>query len=800
MEYTNNTTFSLKNKVKVDLIEFEYGEEDSPNTGYYYKNGETWVREDYTQLKSTTNGWERNTLKTNGNKSYIQYYKLTFTTVNAFYDLKSGYYYKNAKNEWCRETIEKAISTDGITYYEAPTFTPVDSTVRFFEPNKYYLDAELTTLADVYDAKATYYEKTGKYVISDSKNIYRKGAEWNEEVKEIPATVKLGTRALKWEAQKLEGFARNLNTLHGLILKTNDMLLADDSLTRENDTVQGCINKINDILAKFTTLTPGQIITVDHYGRIHSSELFDEQSGTWSNWGNNTTGTINKGENWVTVHLDDDVDNPTITVQHEFKNKKETTTTVSDLNNDSTVTGTGNNKTHGDKLALTEPIVDSMGHVIGKNVETVTLPFGFKTITPVATSTTVTDGTQNTTKVVADNTQDTLTIAPSNKWVRVAGDAEADKISIGHEVHSIDTTDSTATNLNDNSTAIINVPDFTYDKAGHFTAKKNHNYTLPYNFKTIAISAQSDKNGSMNANTTSVVADRVYDTLTLGTGNEWINLAGDADNDKITFAHKTSLGVETARGDSSAQMPNFGSTFKVPYLVSDEAGHITTLTDHTVKIPLPSLTNGTGNVVTGLALTPTTGALTETKANVGTLALTGYSLPESVTALPSATDTVNSAIGKLSKLVGSATPVSKQIDDKINALDVGKISGDFITSITETNGKISATAGSFDSSIVEENNKVLTSVDISSSGTITGTKMTLGTMATENATDYSTTESIEGTFLTKADAEDTYLTSESEITASKTAPTITTKTTSLTMEDLVAYVISLEARIAELEK
>ena len=354
--------------------------------------------------------------------------------------------------------------------------------------------------------------------------------------------------------------------------------------------------------------------------------------------------------------------------------------------------------------------------------------------------------------------------------------------------------------MNDDSTAIINIPDFTYDEAGHFTAKKKHNYTLPYNFKTIAISAQSDENNSMDANTTSVVADSVYDTLTLGTGNEWINLAGDADNDKITFAHKTSLGVETAKGDNEAQTPDFGSTFKVPYLVSDEAGHITTLTDHTVKIPLPSLTNGTGNVVTGLALIPSTGALTETKANVGTLALTGYSLPESVTALPIATDTVNSAIGKLSKLVGSATPVSEQIDDKINALDVSKISGDFITSVSETDGKISATVGSFDSSIVEEDNKVLTSVDISSSGTITGTKMTLGTMATEDAADYSTTESIKETFLTQVDAVDTYLTSESEITASETAPTITAETTSLTMEDLVAYVISLEARIAELEK
>lgn len=801
VEYTNNTTFSLKDKVKVDLIEFEYGSEDDPSSGYYFKgNDGSWVRENYNQLKNTKFGWERNTLTTNGSKSYIKYYKLTFTTVNAFYDLKNGYYYKNAKNEWCRETIEKTNSTDGVTYYPAPTFTPVADSVRFFEPNKYYLDAELTTLAETYDPDATYYEKTGKYVISDSKNIYHKGAEWNEEVAEIPSTVKLGIRAIKWEAKKLDGFARNLNTLHGLLLKTNDMLLADDSLTRENDTVQGCINSINDILAKFTTLTPGQIITVDHYGRIHSSELIDEQNGTWTNWGNGTTGIIDNGENWVTVHLDDDVDKPIITVQHEFKNARSTTTTVSDKNNDSTVTGTGNNKTHGDKLTLVEPIVDNMGHVIGKNIETVTLPFGFKTITPIATSDAVSDGTQNTTEVVADNTQDTLTIAPSNKWIRVAGDAEADKISVGHEVHDIDITDSTATDLNTNSIDSINIPDFTFDEAGHFTAKKKHNYTLPYNFRTIAVSAQSEDNSGIKSNTTSVVADSVYDTLTLGTGNEWINLAGDAANDKITFAHKVSLGVETAKGDTEAQTPSFGSTFKVPYLIADEAGHITALTDHTVKIPQPSLTNGTGNVVTGLTLTPSTGALIETKANVGSLTLTDYSLPESVTALPIASDTVNTAIGKLSKLVGSATPVNTQIENRIKELNVDEISGDFITSIAETDGKISATTGTFSSSIEEEDNKVLTSVNINSTGVITGTKMALGSMASESADDYSTTNSIEETFLAKTDAENTYLTSGSEITASETIPIITSKTTSLTMEDLVAYIISLEARIAELEK
>jgi hypothetical protein len=61
-----------------------------------------------------------------------------------------------------------------------------------------------------------------------------------------------------------------------------------------------------------------------------------------------------------------------------------------------------------DFIELYTPYVDAKGHVVGKNIETVTLPYGYKTIKAATQSTAVTDPSTNTTEVIADSTQDTL--------------------------------------------------------------------------------------------------------------------------------------------------------------------------------------------------------------------------------------------------------------------------------------------------------------------------------------------------------------------------------------------------------
>ena len=48
----------------------------------------------------------------------------------------------------------------------------------------------------------------------------------------------------------------------------------------------------------------------------------------------------------------------------------------------------------------------------------------------------------------------------------------------------------------------------------------------------------------------------------------------------------TKTGVtEGSYGDSTAQTPGYGSTFKVPYITVDKYGRITGASEHTVKIP-----------------------------------------------------------------------------------------------------------------------------------------------------------------------------------------------------------------------
>lgn len=115
-----------------------------------------------------------------------------------------------------------------------------------------------------------------------------------------------------------------------------------------------------------------------------------------------------------------------------------------------------------DTIKLYTPYVDATGHVVGKNIETITLPYGFKTIT--ATNSTNTDKwsqlngatsskNENVKNIVADNTKDTFNFKGGNKWIRFETDALRgtdtnntttsdgnNSLTIAHETHNIVTT------------------------------------------------------------------------------------------------------------------------------------------------------------------------------------------------------------------------------------------------------------------------------------------------------------------------------------------------------------------------
>jgi hypothetical protein len=82
-----------------------------------------------------------------------------------------------------------------------------------------------------------------------------------------------------------------------------------------------------------------------------------------------------------------------------------------------------------------------MGHIIGNNIETVTLPYGFKTI-KVTNNTSIDDAASTILSAgqIADSTQDILTFSASNKWIKFDNNTE-DTIKIGHAVNSINISD-----------------------------------------------------------------------------------------------------------------------------------------------------------------------------------------------------------------------------------------------------------------------------------------------------------------------------------------------------------------------
>lgn len=95
---------------------------------------------------------------------------------------------------------------------------------------------------------------------------------WYEQTK-YPLVIGYGFNTRIWK--ELPGFARDINTLHGWLLRLNEILQPNDTRTRDSNTIQGCINQMNDLLDKFGPLVPGDVLMVDEHGRINSRKLAD---------------------------------------------------------------------------------------------------------------------------------------------------------------------------------------------------------------------------------------------------------------------------------------------------------------------------------------------------------------------------------------------------------------------------------------------------------------------------------------------------------------------------------------------
>lgn len=194
---------------------------------------------------------------------------------------------------------------------------------------------------------------------------------------------------------------------------------------------------------------------------------------------------------------------------------------------------------------------------------------------------------------------------------------------------------------------------------------------------------------NVKVDNTTIAADSITDTLTLTAGNN-ITLTPNATNDGITvvakdttyttsspislsgttISHATSGASAGSYGDSANQTPAYGATFKVPYLTVNNTGHVTSISEHTVKIPASNNTDTKMNVtlntktkayLVGVSTAPTATA----KAFTG-IADTGVYLDTAAGSL-----TATTFNGALSGNATSANKVNNQLNIVLKAVQGG---------------------------------------------------------------------------------------------------------------------------------
>lgn len=268
--------------------------------------------------------------------------------------------------------------------------------------------------------------------------------------------------------------------------------------------------------------------------------------------------------------------------------------------------------------------------------------------------------------------------------------------------------------------------DWTYDKAGHITSKREHTYTLPYGYKTIKIA-----NSSSEATAPAMVveagqsAGQTQDTLNLNASNKWIVL-DNAEGNTIKFGHKISPLNKKILNPKDTTVTHFGDSFNLLNFAIDEAGHITGCNENeiTITIPQGDLTDAVSNgadVITQLTFDKPTGHLISTRTNVGTLKLTGYELPTYITGEGelSANATINDNFGRLE------FRLNKEVSDRENAIE--KEVSDRNTAITN------AIAGIFNKNDDNEINKLAEIIEWINNNPSTATEMQTAIQNNTNA-------------------------------------------------------------------
>lgn len=483
-----------------------------------------------------------------------------------------------------------------------------------------------------------------KYLYQDGDKYYRIAAE---QTYTYPNDATIGTVGdIEYKFVEVPDVAGKLSTIYGCILQVRELMGTELAAnTEDRNTVQGSINVLNKLIDLFESkINPGAPVITNQHGQFATSTITTTQMYSAENWANPEANIAEKPKDKAWISYSVDGVKKEIEVIHTFNNDVEDTTTEKDVNN------------NGDTIITYAPIVDNMGHIVGKNTETTTLPYGYKNIVVGASSDVTGDVTHDNKKILtADNTQDTITFKPSNKWIKMQADNKT--VSISHEVHSFTdgnanieyglTANKSISDLDDNNT--FEVPAFRFDEAGHITGAKTCIVTIPENFDTVAITnSGKDSVDTAEAQDANLIADTLTDTVTFDAGNRWITLVGNAGSDKVSIYHAAAVN-QTNTTQTGNEEPDFGATFTIPEVKYDETGHISGIDTHTVKVPQPSLNDfeaTSASVITGMKMDDSLGEITIAHGDIGQRLLTGYILGSSDAEVVDS-DTVNSAFSKL---------------------------------------------------------------------------------------------------------------------------------------------------------
>lgn len=238
-----------------------------------------------------------------------------------------------------------------------------------------------------------------------------------------------------------------------------------------------------------------------------------------------------------------------------------------------------------DEIKLYTPYVDAAGHVVGHNIETITLPYSFKTLAISQESSNINGINSIPGNIVADSTQDIIRVSPGNKWIRISIPSDKDdEILFAHEVNDIEIERKPDTDLNNGSNEII-IQDVMFDNAGHMTHNQNHTYILPYGFKFINTNSTSESNENIeNIKSEEIKAKNTQDTLNINTGNKWININSNQNDNTLTLVHETHDVIDVVENVVDFNTET-GQSFTVYENTGDQAGHLTSRIFHEIILP-----------------------------------------------------------------------------------------------------------------------------------------------------------------------------------------------------------------------